>query len=41
MEDLFAPGGLELGKLTGHVLRAGRDSIVAINHVAILHQNFA
>jgi hypothetical protein len=36
-----ASGLLQLGGCAREVLRLGRDASVAVNHVAILHQNFA
>ena len=36
---LLAPGGLELGRRAGEVLRLGRDAGVAVNHALILEQN--
>jgi hypothetical protein len=38
---LFTAGRLELGKLAGEVLGAGREAGGAVNHVRIVHQKSA
>jgi hypothetical protein len=40
-DDFGAAGGLKLGELLGQVLAVGRDTRLAVNHGAILHQIFA
>lgn len=40
-EYFFAARCLELGEVGGEGLDGGRDASIAINHAAILHQNFA
>jgi hypothetical protein len=40
-EHLLGPGSPKLGHLSGGALTVGRDSCIAVNHGAILHQNYA